>query len=246
MDEFKWCTGLVTEWKPGYVKVKLPTYDDVMTDWIQVIKLDAVGMDINVPFETDTQVQVIIDKYNRIGICLGATSNEVDTPDPAAAADKYRVLFKDNSYFEYDKSAHVLKVKLADNGSELHVTVGSDIDVDAKNGEIDVSVKNKVKVNITDSGGEVDLTVGSSTVVIKNNLIEFNGGSNNGLVKVAALVTKLNNLENDLNNLKTVFTSWTPVPNDGGAALKAGVTTYAAASLTPTVQANLEDVKVKH
>lgn len=74
----------------------------------------------------------------------------------------------------------------------------------------------------------------------------INNGENGGLVKVNELVTKLNNLENDVNNLKTVFSSWTPVPNDGGAALKAVVTSWSGASLTPTMANDLQNNKVKH
>jgi hypothetical protein len=74
----------------------------------------------------------------------------------------------------------------------------------------------------------------------------FNGGQNDGMVKVGDLVTKLNNLENDVNNLKTAVSGWTPVPNDGGAALKLALATWYAQTLTPTQQSDLENTKVQH
>jgi hypothetical protein len=73
------------------------------------------------------------------------------------------------------------------------------------------------------------------------------GNTNGGVVKVSDLVTKLNNLENDLNSLKTIFsTSWVPVPNDGGAALKTAAATWAGQSFTPTTAANIQSTTVKH
>ena len=47
----------------------------------------------------------------------------------------------------------------------------------------------------------------------------MNGGSLGGLVKVEDITTRLNLIEKDINKLKQAFTSWSPVPQDGGAAL---------------------------
>jgi hypothetical protein len=74
----------------------------------------------------------------------------------------------------------------------------------------------------------------------------FNGGNNGGMVKVADLVTKLNNIENDLNTVKAAFSGWTPVPNDGGASLKTATAVWAANTLTLTTQNDLKNDKVKH
>lgn len=76
--------------------------------------------------------------------------------------------------------------------------------------------------------------------------IQLNGDTYAGLVKIADLVTKLNNLENKLNSLLNVFTAWVPVANDGGAALKALTVPPVTTNLTVTVQANLENTTVKH
>ena len=93
---------------------------------------------------------------------------------------------------------------------------------------------------------QVIITIGSAKITMTGGLVRFNDGSNDGLVKVGALVTKLNNLENKLNNLITVFNSWTPVSNDGGAALKTALISWVAAALTDTVQSDLENTTVKH
>lgn len=76
-------------------------------------------------------------------------------------------------------------------------------------------------------------------------LVKFNGGQLGGMVKLNDVVTKLNNLEEDINKLKTAFESWTPVPNDGGSALKAASGTWAGENLTLTVKADLENTEIQ-
>ena len=73
----------------------------------------------------------------------------------------------------------------------------------------------------------------------------FNGGNNDGMVKVGDLVTKLNNLENKVNDLVTwtathTHTGVTPGPGSTGTAV--GI----VGTLTPTQQSDLENTKVQH
>ncbi len=46
------------------------------------------------------------------------------------------------------------------------------------------------------------------------------------------VLTELNKLASDVNSLKTVFSAWIPVPNDGGAALKTAATTWFGSPVT--------------
>jgi len=93
---------------------------------------------------------------------------------------------------------------------------------------------------------QIVMISGSSVVTIQDGSIQFNDGSFGGLIKISQLVTKLNNLENDLNKIKQAFTSWTPVPNDGGSALKVASATWAGAQLVDTMQSDLENTLVTH
>lgn len=76
--------------------------------------------------------------------------------------------------------------------------------------------------------------------------ILLNGDTNGGIVKVIDLTTKLNNLENKVNQLIAAIVAWTPVPNDGGAALKALLATWSSTTLTLTVRGDIENTKVKN
>lgn len=82
-------------------------------------------------------------------------------------------------------------------------------------------------------------------VVIKATEFVFNDGELKGMVKIEPLITKLNNVEKAVNSLKQVFSSWTPVAQDGGAALKAAVASWANQQLTETKIDDLENPKIK-
>ncbi len=75
--------------------------------------------------------------------------------------------------------------------------------------------------------------------------IEWLGGENDGVPLVNPLLEKLNNLENDINTLKSAFSSWVVVPSDGGAALKAISATWAGQQLQPTQKQDIEHIKIK-
>ncbi len=77
--------------------------------------------------------------------------------------------------------------------------------------------------------------------------IIINGGNNGGLVNIESLVGKINAIEKDINNLKDVFSkSWTPVAQDGGAALKTAAATWASQTMTETKSADIEDTTITH
>jgi hypothetical protein len=127
------------------------------------------------------------------------------------------------------------------------------------NGDADVfAVRLQADINST-NGFCIIPTVGSNVIIgflHKNQAfiilsseidqIIINGGSLGGLVKVQDNVSKLNTLENSLNALKQILTTWVPVPNDGGAALKTAIASWASQQLTPTVVSDIEDTKVTH
>jgi hypothetical protein len=74
----------------------------------------------------------------------------------------------------------------------------------------------------------------------------LHGDQYGGIVKVADLVTKLNNLEGKVNDLVTAFNSHvhTGVTTGGGSS---GTTaTQVTGTLTPTQRADIENTDVKH
>ena len=89
-------------------------------------------------------------------------------------------------------------------------------------------------------------TNGAVMYVKETDKIELMGNSKGGLAIVEKLKDQYNKIEQDINDLKTAFTGWSPVSNDGGAALKTATTAWAGLQLTQTTEADIENDKVKH
>lgn len=108
-----------------------------------------------------------------------------------------------------------------------------------------------------DDGLLMKPTIGSTIVVMMSEYtapfvakysgvdsITMLGGDLKGLVKVDDLVTQLNNLENDITDLKNAFTSWAVAPNDGGAALKLSAASWASSPIINTQASDLENTNI--
>jgi len=90
------------------------------------------------------------------------------------------------------------------------------------------------------------LQVGDSSIEILNNgNITLNDGSLNGLVKGGALTQKLNNLENKVNDLISNFNAHTHGVVAVGSPTSPTTSTIAG-TLTPTIEADIENNKITH
>lgn len=134
------------------------------------------------------------------------------------------------------------------------------IDARCLSGTLYTEVRKRAAIGEPDKGILITPAVGSSVIVSRigesdelfvemfseADAVQFNGGKNEGLVKVVELTAKLNSLESDLNALKNVFTAWVTVPSDGGAALKTAAATWAGQKLTKTTKTEIQNNKIKH
>lgn len=64
------------------------------------------------------------------------------------------------------------------------------------------------------------LVIGTTTIDVLAGTIKFGDGSYGGLTKTQELQTQINKLNAQLQAVVTTLQTWTPVPNDGGSALK--------------------------
>lgn len=94
--------------------------------------------------------------------------------------------------------------------------------------------------------GEANLSVPVVVAWSAVERVEFRGGENGGLVNIGPLVELLNALEDEVNGLKRAVASWVPVPQDGGAALKTAVSSWASSLMTKTQTGDIEDENFKH
>jgi hypothetical protein len=74
--------------------------------------------------------------------------------------------------------------------------------------------------------------------------MSLNGDDLGGLINTPKLVDELNKLKTFQQKVQQVFNSWVPVPQDGGAALKAQVTQFTSLQ-TPNFS-GLENKKITH
>ena len=88
--------------------------------------------------------------------------------------------------------------------------------------------------------------IGEMTFQMTEERFVINKGENDGLINIVPLVEKINDLENEIKVLKCALTQWLPAPMDGGSALKAAITDWAAQPIVLTKKEDLEDTKVVH
>ena len=91
-----------------------------------------------------------------------------------------------------------------------------------------------------------DISANQITFEITDTGIVFNSGTLGGLVKIAEMTARFNDLEALHNALQTDFTNWTPVANDGGAALQTVLQAGYLMQTVPNSQvSDFENEKVK-
>lgn len=95
-----------------------------------------------------------------------------------------------------------------------------------------------VLVGYTDKSEKYCLHVEKADKVI------FADGNNGGLINISDQVTKLNELVIKVNALYNLLKTWTVVPSDGGAALKAAALLLTNASTFN--KSDFEDIKFTH
>lgn len=103
------------------------------------------------------------------------------------------------------------------------------------------------KVNSTVLVGMIGNKISTRFIVMVSEVEEtlINGGENGGLINIQTLIEQLNKTNEVVNAIKDSLTGWTPVANDGGAALKTYASTQLAGKTTGDFS-SMEDTKVKH
>lgn len=77
----------------------------------------------------------------------------------------------------------------------------------------------------------------------KDGTIHFGGDADN-LIRYAQTAASINELKNDINDLKNIFAGWVPAAGDGGAALKAALASYFASPIVEDItSAKIDEFK---
>lgn len=91
----------------------------------------------------------------------------------------------------------------------------------------------------------IETATGTKMVIATNGSVEFNDGSNGGLTITPKLVAELTKTNQVVQAIQNALLTWTPVTQDGGAALKA-IASATLNSLQVGDFSQIENGKVKH
>jgi len=89
-----------------------------------------------------------------------------------------------------------------------------------------------------DGGSHIHIKPGGEVHVGSENAADFVALAQKVFDEIDALRTTVANIVTDVNNLKTAFSAWIPVPSDGGAALQAATTAWSGASISSPAAVN--------
>ena len=79
---------------------------------------------------------------------------------------------------------------------------------------------------------------------LKNDGTAEIGGNTDNLVRYEQTAASINEIKDDINNLKNLLSTWVPVPNDGGAALKAILSGYFPTPIIENISgAKIDEIK---
>lgn len=139
--------GIVSEAKPGYAKVYFQE-DDIVSDWWPVLVRTSLKDKESWPLNVKEHVACICDDRMEEGLIMGAIYSAPEPPDENAGPGKFRKLFEDGTYLEYDKGTH-----------KLTADVAGDVDITASQ-----TVKAKATIQATIEAPDIHLK-GNVTVV---------------------------------------------------------------------------------
>ncbi len=101
-------------------------------------------------------------------------------------------------------------------------------------------------VLMTDNLESIEVKIKEQTLKMTEEGIVLNGGEFGGLIKIEELTKKINAIEDDINSLKQAVSTWVVAPNDGGAALKGSISSWAGQRLIKSQKSDYENEKIKH
>lgn len=146
----------------------------------------------------------------------------------------------------------------------------ADLVIDGQNGVVQIGVRSEqsggiVSINVTNANktaqykitvngthvvqtnGDIDFTSFNGNFNISSKAIKLLDGSLGGLVEVANLTTKLNNLENLVNDLISKYNIHTHILTlSSGTGTAAPTVSLETGTLTPTVRGDIENTHITH
>lgn len=126
-------TGIVSDSRPGFARVRFPDLDGLVSDWLPLVVRKSLKDRDCLTLDEGEHVACVMDEYFEAGCILGAIYSEADTP-PVASPDKVHFSFFDGGSFEYDRATGTLTIIAT---GPVNVTAGGPVTVTAPSVTID-------------------------------------------------------------------------------------------------------------
>jgi len=158
--------GVVTQMNDDDTKAKV-RFGDIETGFLRILARKSHKNKDFWPYDKNEQVLVLaLDGELSQGVIIGTLPKDEDAPKKGARFIEY----EDGTSLEYDKKAHELRVKMAQNG-KIKVSGASLVSLEAQNVEVKANKEAKVtapSVILNDESG--------GGVITKNCTCAFTGG----------------------------------------------------------------------
>lgn len=167
--------------------------------------------------------------------------------DLAGVLSEFMKVLTDSENY-YSSIAKVLSVDEIEKTCDVQIINGASVEgVRLQQVASDTGLFIKPSVNSIVILSWTDKTTAYVSMFSQIDEIIFQDGVNGGLIKIADLVTRLNDLEGLFNTLQNNFNTWVPAPTDGGTALKTVLSSGFLIETVPDSQvSDFENEKFKH
>jgi hypothetical protein len=204
---------------------------------IGIVNFPKVGSDVIVNFISKEVAYVALNsEIEKIQLNIGAMSFFVDATNANLDVENTSVISEN-----IDVASENINV-----GATATKFVSTSFEIEGQAFKITGTVADIIATAINMTG--VVTITGATTItgaVAVAGSIALNGGANGGVPKGASLVTEINKLKTDFQDLKAKFTAWTPVNNDGGANLKTRLNSWTP-NVTPITQSDISNPQNTH
>lgn len=231
---------------------------------VGLVAFPSVDSDVTVTFITkDLAFVSCTNTIDRVQLNIGEMSLMIDAENFEKSVENIKINTTD-----YQKTAKDIKIDTESydlSGESATFTLSSIFSIDTQDLEAYAAniIMDAAFVEITGQTTINGITEVNGATTI-NGLTTINGGATiSGAVAMAASLTiagganggmpigskikdEINKVIAEVNKIKSAFNGWTPVNNDGGAALKARASTFQSGSLSLVSTSGISNDNVKH
>lgn len=154
--------GLISEIDAARCYARVKFLDNgIVSDWLQVVVMGAISNKFFHIFDINEQVACLMDENDEEGVILGALFNDKTSPGDGNK-DVVKVNFSDDSFIEYNRSAHEYNIDIKGKiniaaQSDVKITSDTLIDVEALNATVKATVLAKVEAPAIELNGAVTI-----------------------------------------------------------------------------------------